>query len=269
MSNSLLAHTQGIRGFDHVKWDWSGGVATAHIRRQKERFRCAACGSADVTATPVHRRTVRGLPLGKMPFEVDIQMHRLLCHECDAYRMERLEFLSSSHSHITRSLERTIVELRADMAISAISKHYGIDWKTVKEAEKKHLAKKYATVDLKGVEVIGMDEIYIGHKRYKTIVRDLGTGAVLHVGDGRGAEALEPFGRRVKRAGVKVRAIAMDMAGGYTAWAKQTLPDAVVVYDHFHLIKLMNEKLDKVRRRLVNDLDDSQTQFLKKNASYS
>jgi len=84
---------------------------------------------------------------------------------------------------------------------------------------------------------------------------------------GRGAETLKPFDRRLAAAKAKVKAIAMDMASGYTAWATDTLPDAVVVYDHFHLIKLMNEKLDKVRRRLVNDLDESQTKFLKKSGS--
>ena len=267
MSNSLLFHTQNVRGFDHQRWDWGDRKATATVVRQPDRFRCSSCGGADVTATPVGWRIVRGVPIGRRPFEMNVRMHRLKCHECGAYRMEQLEFLSSSHSHITRALERTIIELREDMSISAIANYFGVDWKTVKNVDKEHLRRKYRNIPLADVKTIGVDEIYVRRRRYKTIVRDLQTGAVLHVADGRGADALKPFGRRLHSANAQVQAIAMDMAAGYAAWAHEDIPDAVIVYDHFHLIKLMNDKLDHVRRRTVNELDEQQTALLKKNVS--
>jgi transposase len=154
------------------------------------------------------------------------------------------------------------------MSISAIANYFGVDWKTVKNVDKEHLRRKYRNIPLADVNTIGVDEIYVGRKRYKTVVRDLQTGAVLHVADGRGADALKPFGRRLHSADARVKAIAMDMAAGYAAWAQEDIPDAVIVYDHFHLIKLMNDKLDHVRRRTVNELDEQQTALLKKNASY-
>ena len=265
MSNSILFHAQGVRGFDHERWEWGGGTATAVIVRQPGRFRCPSCRSPDVTATPVGERTVRGMPLGLKPFELRVRMHRLTCHECGAFRMEQLEFLPSSHAHITRGLQRTIVELRAEMSISAIAAYFGVDWKTVKNAEKEHLRRTYRTISLGKVAAIGIDEIHIGRRRYKTVVRDLRSGAVLHVGDGRGAEALKPFSQRLKTSAAQIETVAMDMAAGYAAWVREALPTAVIVYDHFHLIKLMNEKLDRVRRRTVASLDDDQNAFLKKN----
>ena len=267
MSNSLLVHTQGIRGFDHQRWDWSGGVAAAYIKRQSDRFRCAGCGSADVTATPVGERTVRGMPLGSKPFDAVVRMHRLKCHECGAYRMEHLEFLPSSHAHITRALERTVVELRREMSISAISQYFRLDWKTVKDAEKRCLQRRYRTIPLKDVRVIGIDEIYVGHKKYKTIVRDLEHGSVLHVGDGRGGDAVKGFWRRLSSSKATIQAVAMDMSSGYAAWVREKLPNAEIVFDHFHLIKLMNERIDKVRRRTVAALEEDEKKALKKNAS--
>jgi len=47
----------------------------------------------------------------------------------------------------------------------------------------------------------------------------------------------------------------MDMANSYSSWAKLQLPKATIVYDHFHVIKLMNDKLNSVRRRLMSQLD--------------
>jgi len=74
------------------------------------------------------------------------------------------------------------------MSISAIAEYFQLDWRTVKECEKRHLKKKFKTINLKNVSVIGMDEIYIksqGKEKYITIVRDLKSGAVLYVVLGR------------------------------------------------------------------------------------
>ena len=45
------------------------------------------------------------------------------------------------------------------------------------------------------------------------------------------------------------------MSKAYTAWAKETIPQAEIVYDRFHLMKMMNERLDGVRRRVARKLD--------------
>lgn len=50
----------------------------------------------------------------------------------------------------------------------------------------------------------------------------------------------------------------MDMSNAYVSWAERHFPKARIVFDHFHVIKLMNERLDKLRRRYVAELDVSQ-----------
>ncbi len=107
--------------------------------------------------------------------------------------MEKLPFVPSNKARYTKGLARTVVELRREMSISAIAKYFDLHWTTVKEIEKKHLKKKYKNVPLSMVRVIGMDEIYVGKNRYLTVVRDLDSGAVLHVGDGKGADSLYDF----------------------------------------------------------------------------
>ena len=51
-----------------------------------------------------------------------------------------------------------------------------------------------------GISHIAIDEIAIrkGHK-YLTVVMDLHTGRVIFVGDGRGADALDSFWKRLKK----------------------------------------------------------------------
>lgn len=82
------------------------------------------------------------------------------------------------------------------------------------------------------------------------MVLNLRSGVVVFVGDGKGAAALEPFWKRLRRARAKVKAVATDMSPAYTRAVRQHLPEAVHVFDHFHVVKLFNEKLTALRREL-------------------
>ena len=99
------------------------------------------------------------------------------------------------------------------------------------------------------VDCIGIDEFAIrkGHV-YKTIVVDLRSGRILYVGEGKGADALDGFWKRVKRKGIDIKYVATDLSAAFISSAYENCPNAVHVFDHFHVVKLMNEKLDDIRR---------------------
>jgi len=198
-------------------------------------------------------------------------VHRIYCTRCGMQSYEQLDFLPYPKARVTRSLARTLLELRSSMSLSAICRYYHIDWDTLKALEISALEKKYRHIRLKDVRVMGIDEIHVGHERvdgkrrqkYLTIVRDLVSGAVLFVGDGKGCEALAPFNRRIRQFRANIDAICMDMSNAYTKWVNAQFPNATVVYDHFHVIKLVNEKLDQIRRNVQNDLDEQNRKELK------
>jgi transposase len=91
----------------------------------------------------------------------------------------------------------------------------------------------------------------------------LESGAVLCVGEGKGKDALKKFTAKLKCSKCNITTIAMDMSKSYVSWAKEQLADAEIVFDHFHIIKLMNSKIDQVRRRTLKKLDDKQKALLK------
>ncbi len=53
------------------------------------------------------------------------------------------------------------------------------------------------------------------------------------------------------------------MANSYSAWLREVLPNADVVYDHFHVIKLMNEHMNNLRKSTMNKLKEEQKKELK------
>jgi transposase len=149
------------------------------------------------------------------------------------------------------------------MSITDVAGFLGLHWDTVKDIEKKHLQKKFSKIKLKNVKIVGIDELHTGDG-FITIVRDLESGAVLHVGDGKGGDALDIFVQKLRHSKCKIKAVAIDLGPAYAAWAEEHLPGARIVYDHFHLIKLMNTKLDALRRKTMGEADEEMKGQLKK-----
>jgi transposase len=165
--------------------------------------------------------------------------------------------------HIDRSLRRATsapasVRRLADgvmgLTIADVARWLDLSWETVKTVVQSRLEKDYRRIGYRHVQHIAIDEIYLGKARkYVTLVLDLESGRIIWVGDGRGGEALREFWRRFKQSGGRLRAVAMDMSGAYAASVRTHAPHAVLTFDHFHVVKLMNERLDDLRRELVRE----------------
>ena len=142
------------------------------------------------------------------------------------------------------------------MTMSDVAELTLLSWNTVKAITKTHLAKDYGKPALRDVRYLGIDEIHLGKKsRFYTIVLDLEDGRILWAKPGRGKAALRGFWRRLRAAQAKIKAVATDMSAAYWSAVVENLPDAALVFDKFHIIKLMNERLDDLRRQMVREAE--------------
>ena len=262
MSTSLIYHTQGLREYKYISTKYNGSEVHINIEQKKELLRCVDCGSKNLSAVKRKTRKIKGLPVGTKKTIFLVRIRCLKCYDCGAKKQEAIPCTPSEKARYTKSMARTVLELRPKMSIKDVAVFLGLHWDTVKDIEKKHLKKKFSKIRLKDVKVIGIDELHTGDG-FITIVRDLESGSVLHVGDGKGGVSLDGFVRRLQSSRCKIKAVALDLGPAYSAWAKKYLPEARIVYDHFHLIKLMNEKLDTLRRKTMNDADEEMKQHLK------
>jgi transposase len=140
------------------------------------------------------------------------------------------------------------------MTIQDVAQHLGVRWDAVKDIQARSLARRFGKPRLHQLKEIAIDEIAVGKgHHYLTVVLNLRTGAVVFVGEGKGVAALEPFWKRLRRARAKVRAVATDLSAAYTRAVCDNLPKAIHVFDHFHVVKLCNEKLIALRRALYHE----------------
>lgn len=263
MSTSLLYHRFGVVGYHYVHQSFVAGMTIFRIEQPRERLRCSHCGSADVWAQGGVERTFQTLPIGKQTTLLHFKVPRVWCGACGTNRQVKIAF-ADPKKHYTHSLERYVLDLSRHMTIQDVADHLLLGWDTVKEIQAKHLKRKFGKPKLHKLKQIAIDEISVGKgHRYLTVVLNLLSGAVVFVGDGKGVEALKPFWRRLRRAHAKIEAVATDMSAAYISAVRKNLKRAVHVFDHFHVVKLMNDKLSALRRQLFHELTAQGKKLLK------
>ena len=187
---------------------------------------------------------------------IHFEVPRVHCESCGLIRQVEIGFADERRSY-TKAFERYALELSRLMTIQDVAKHLNVGWDLIKDIVKRDLSRRFGKPKLKHLRQIAIDEISVGkgHK-YLTLVLDLETGAVVFVGKGKGADGLRPFWKRIWGSHAKIKAVAMDMSPAYQEAVSKYLSKAKIVFDHFHVIKLFNEKLSDLRRLLIHQAED-------------
>lgn len=250
MSTGLLYHAWGIRGYRHRRTEYSQGAIQLVIEHAPHKLRCGHCGSDQVRREGQVQRRFRAPPIGSRPTWIALGVQRLWCGRCGHTRQARLGFADERVSY-TRAFERYALELSGHMTIQALAMHLGVSWDVIKDIQKRRLQQRFRRIPLWRLRQIAIDEISIGKgHNYLTVVLDLDSGAVVFIGQGKGADALAPFWKSLRSSGARVRAVATDMSPAYTLAVHENLPRAAHVFDRFHVVKLFNDKLSDLRRQV-------------------
>ena len=255
MNTSLLYHAFGIQHQNVLKCEYKYGKIAVKIKTKDSKLQCSKCKSYNVIKSGKVERLFRTIPIGKKQVFMLAIIQRLEC-KAGSVRQEHIKYAESKKTY-TRSLKRYILELSKIGTIQDVANHLGMSWDIVKEIQKEHLQLHYGRPDIKHVKHIAIDEFAVkkGHK-YMTVVVDLDTGIIIYVGEGKGMDALEGFWIRIKRNKVQIEAVAIDMSPAYISAVTNNIPEAQIVFDHFHVIKLYNDVISKLRRDLYNQETD-------------
>lgn len=255
MSTSVLYRVLGFPGYQHQSIKDEGGVIRLRARPPESVVCCPLCKSTDIVRRGTYTRVVHAPPIGARPVLAFIDAPKVACARCEIVRTIRLPGVVPKMNH-THSLVRLVVDLRKMMTIQDIAAWLGVSTTMVRNIDKRYLKTHFGKPRLKDVRQVAIDEISVrkGH-RYLTIVMDLETGAILFAAKGKGEKSLQGFWKRLRGSGAKIEAAATDMSSAYYAAVLKNLPDAVLVFDRFHIAKLMNDKLTQLRRELQREAE--------------
>jgi transposase len=137
----------------------------------------------------------------------------------------------------------------------------GLDEKTIREIFKKKAEFLATWHRFETPRCLGIDELYL-NRRYRCILTNLEERTLLDLLPGRQQDSVT---RRLMNMTDrnKVEIVSMDMWKPYRRAVQAVLPQARIVVDKFHVVRMANEALEKVRKGLRKELTANQRRTLK------
>ena len=253
-----MYHMMGVANQECTHTEYRHGSAILHIQTQEGKIYCPRCRKKDFVCAGTVTREFRSVPIGGRPIILSKTVQRIQCRHCGCTVQEAIPFAKEKCQY-TKRLAKYAQELCRHMPVKAVADHLGLSWNTVKDINKEYLRRRYGKPNLDNLKIIGIDEFAVrkGHV-YMTIVANLETGQVVYVGDGKGKEALDGFWKMLARSKCRIEAVSTDLSAAFISAVKEHLPDSVLVFDHFHVVKLANDALDRVRIDTYKGLDSAE-----------
>lgn len=220
---------------------------TVGVALTRRRAACSACGQICRHVHDRSWRRWRHLDLAGQRCFVEYELRRVRCPDCGV-RVEAVPWARPRARH-TRDFEDLVAFLAQQMAKTPIVGLLRVGWDTVGQIVERVVADRLDTDRLAGLLMIGVDEIsYRRGQRYLTQVCDHTTGAIVWAKPGRNAATLQAFFTELGDRKNSIRAVSIDMNGGYEKAIRQAIPDAQICFDPFHVVQLAGRAVDDVRR---------------------
>jgi len=252
--NRLLA-LQGARVIDVL---FGPAGVTVRVALRRRRAACSGCGQLCRQVHDRAWRRWRHLDLAGQRCLVEYKLRRVRCGNCGV-RVEAVPWARAGARH-TRDFEDLVAFLAQQMAKTPICGLLRIGWDTVGSIVQRVISDRLDHDRLAGLVMIGVDEIsYRRGQRYLTQVCDHQTGAIVWARPGRNAATLQDFFDELGEGKGSIRAVSIDMNGGYEKAIRQGLPDAELCFDPFHVVGLAGRAVDDVRRAEWNQQGKSKT----------
>ena len=263
MSTSILYHAFGLKGIDYRATHFLADRIIFSAEMNDQWVRRPQCGCRDTSFKGQKRRWFYMSPIGRKKCMLELVLHRLKCRACSALWWPTLPFMIGTHRFV-RSFALTVLDMLRFSTIRSVAEYLGVGWDMVKNIHKERLQFLYRKIPLHEVRAIGIDEFSFKEgQHYMTVVTELDTGRVLHAVEGKGKEDIRPFLETLARKAKRLEAVAMDMSSAYFWAVHETLPHVDVVFDRFHVVALMNQAIDELRRDYQRELDLLGQQTLK------
>lgn len=241
---------RGLLGFarmqiSSVQFDEVGLVVRVSVRG---RSRCSKCGRKCPRYDRLEPRRWRHLDFGAALVHLESQLWRVQCGRCGVV-VEQVSWAAAGARH-TYLFEELVGWLAQRCDKTTIVTLLRISWRTVGALVERVVARHRGAIDWSTVRAIAVDELsYRKGQHYLTLVSDVETGRIVWSKEGRSAATLEAFFAEIgPEACARIHHAAIDMFEGYAKAIRAWLPNAVLIYDRFHVQQLASKAVDEVRR---------------------
>ena len=222
------------------------------------RFDCPGCGKPGAKAYDTKEQSWRHLDFFQHQAYLHARVPRVTCqHNCGTKKIDVP--WSRPGSGFTLLFEALLLTLCKGMPVASvaalISEHDTRIWRVIDH----YVTQARAKQDYTNVARVGMDETASrrGHD-YISLFCDMDDGRLLFATEGKDKLTVKAFSEDLKAHGgdpKKITQACSDMSPAFIAGISSYLPEAEITFDRFHIMKILNEAVDNVRRQEVIDND--------------
>jgi transposase len=238
--------------YDDISLDTTGAEPRIMVRiapRGNSRSCCSRCGKICPGYDKQPEREFQYVPLWNIAVFLVYALRRVNCPTCGV-KVEQVPW-ATGKSRMTNSYKWFLAEWAKRLSWKETARVFHTSWEAVFRSVRSVVRWGLEYRDLGGIKAIGIDEVQYrrGHK-YLTLVYQI-DGArkrLLYVAKDRTKASLRGFFKILtKEQRRSIEFVCSDMWKAYVGMVKKHLKHAVHVLDRFHIVKKMNEALDKVR----------------------
>lgn len=250
---SLMAGIEAPWLLEKVEVDENKDLHMYVKYKRGERFKCNQCQEL----CPVHDtidKTWRHLNCFEHKTYIHCKVPRVKCEKHGVHLVEVP--WAKANTGFTLLFEAFVMQLAKKMSILSISQlldeSNGRLWRIVHRYAKEYVE----NLEFSKVTKIGLDETSRKGHEYITVFIDLDTSRVLYIADGKKATTIEEFEEFFKEHNgtpENVTDITCDMSMGFTTGIKKAFKNSKITYDKFHVMKVINEAVDKVRKAEISE----------------
>jgi len=230
--------------------------------RAKAPVECPVCGERCKVHDRV-QRTWRDSDVRDAECFITAKIPRCECPKCGVKQIavpwarENIGF--------TESFERRAMSLMQRMPLTKAAEFMHVGTWVLEGILRYHVQRALDRMDLSDVKNILLDETSCkrGH-RYITVIADADTKRIIFMTEGKGSDSLRSFSDwLIAHNGdpSRIKLVSCDFSRSFLAGINKHLPRADIVYDRFHLVKMVNDALDKIRSK--NQMNGSRHKWIR------
>lgn len=220
---------------------------------------CPHCGADCTVVNDKTTRRLRDLNIAEREVFLLVTVRQFRCITCGSCPTEQIDFADANKSYTHRQAKYvfTLCQKQSYAEIGAIvNMHAKTVERLVLDQCKKNLnlSNRYAQVKRLGIDEQSHRK---GKKDYICLLTDLDTGTIIDMLPNRKKETLVAHFKALGDGFCsQITDVSCDIWTPYISTIETCFPNANLILDRFHVVKLLNESLDNFRKELRKDHKD-------------
>lgn len=243
-----MSHTGNIIGISDLeveRVDRNDSIVV--YARPTKRPRCIHCQHPGVKIKATNQRTLKHTRQGNQLMTLHLKAPKYYCPQCQRYFCHRFKGVRP-RLRASEAFRLEVFEAHdGGVPQRKLSRTHCISPATVERWYQHHIGQKRSELSNRPCpRVLGIDEHFFTRKKgYATTFVDLKNHKVFDVTLGRSESALRSY-LRALQGRENVQVVVMDLSETYRRIARHYFPEATIVADRFHVVRLINQHFLKV-----------------------